>query len=90
MPKPTKIIKKLRLWLETRFKDGKFTDKGDLLEHGNQEDFTDCGILCANTAAHEIFNDPVWTVSNKKTQRAQWFVTLIKKNIDEVSTINSA
>jgi len=29
----------------------------DSLAHGNQEDFTDCGILMTNTAAHDMFHD---------------------------------
>lgn len=73
------------MWLKKRF--GKeFEVTGDSLGHGNQEDGTDCGILAANTAAHDIFGDKLWTVGQKMLQRAQWFVKLSTSHMDEVRT----
>jgi hypothetical protein len=55
MPAPKMVVKKLQWWLKHRF--GKtFKVIGNQLEHGKQ-DWTDCGVISANTAAHEVFRD---------------------------------
>ena len=81
---PSDVIKKLKWWLKGRFKKI-FKDLGDSLEHGSQNDWTDCGILSANTAAHEIFEDELWTGNTKQFERGKWFVTLVTKHMKEVS-----
>lgn len=63
-----------------------FKNTGDSLAHGRQEDFTDCGMLTANTAAHNIFNDELWTKDRKNVERARWFITLSEAHIKEVHT----
>lgn len=62
---------------------------GDSLEHGHQNDWTDCGILTANTAAREIFEDELWTENKKQYERGKWFVTLVSKHIKEVSIVRN-
>lgn len=86
LQKPKEIIKKIQWWLKKRF-GIQFKDCGDDLEHGKQEDFTDCGIACANTAARELFEDPLWSDEQKGDQRVRWFITLTKKHIKEVSVL---
>ena len=83
MAPPRTAIKKLKWWLKSRF-EREFKDCGDTLNHGFQIDVTDCGILAANTAAHDVFNDVVWTVERKIEERVQWFLTLSKAHMCEV------
>lgn len=83
---PSEVIKKLKWWLKGRFKKT-YKDVGDSLEHGRQNDWTDCGILTANTAAREIFEDELWTGKTKQFERGKWFVTLTSKHLEEVSII---
>ena len=85
---PSEVIKKLKWWLKGRFKMT-YKELGDSLEHGCQNDWTDCGILSANTAAHEIFEDELWTAKTKQFERGKWFVTLITKHMKEVSIITN-
>ena len=86
MEPPRFAIKKLKWWLEAHFQ-GKYKDCGDQLVHGNQEDITDCGILAANTAVHDLFNDPLWTVAGKMKERTQWFLTLSRAHMAEVKKL---
>lgn len=81
---PKEIIKKLQWWSKKRL-GIQLKDLGDELEHGQQKDVTDCGIVAYNTAAHKIFEDPLWTGEKKGDERVQWFVTLTMKHINEVS-----
>lgn len=84
MPAPKAIIRKLQWWLKCRFGE-KFKDIGNQLGHGKQEDWTDCGIVSANTAAHELFRDEeLWTVEKKQLERVAWFVKLCRAHIDDV------
>jgi hypothetical protein len=84
MPAPKAIVQKLQWWIKHRFGE-KFKDVGNQLEHGKQEDWTDCGIISANTAAHELFSDEaVWTVEKKQHERVAWFVKLCRAHIKDV------
>ncbi|KAH9979551.1 hypothetical protein BGW80DRAFT_1442528 [Lactifluus volemus] len=68
---PMDIIKKLQWWLKKRL-DGPFKNLGDGLEHGRQDDMSNCGILCANTAACDIFeDDDLWTTETKALKRGE-------------------
>lgn len=85
MPPPKVAIKQVQTWLKRRF--GKeFKSTGDSLAHGDQEDFTDCGILMTNTAAHDMFDDTLWTYERKAIERANWFIRLSKAHIEDVRT----
>ena len=90
MPAPNAIIRKLQWWLKQRF-GAKFKDIGNQLEHGRQEDWTDCGIVSANTAAHELFGgEALWAVETKQLERVAWFVKLCRAHIDDVRFLSSA
>ncbi|KAF8164694.1 hypothetical protein B0H34DRAFT_670722 [Crassisporium funariophilum] len=81
---PKECMKKVMWWLKERI--GKqFKDVGDELEHGEQNDFTDCGIVAVNTAAHEVFGDELWTDATKSRHCVQWFLMLAKKHMEEMS-----
>lgn len=89
MPAPKAIIQKLQWWLKHRFGE-KFKDIGNQLEHGRQEDWTDCGIVSVNTAAHELFRgEALWTVEKKQLERVAWFVKLCRAHIDDVRFLSS-
>lgn len=72
MPPSKGIIKKLQWWLRKRF-CGPFKDCGDVLEHGRQEDGTECGVITPNTAAREVFHDELWRQDHKVVERVSWF-----------------
>ena len=59
-----------------------------MLLHGDQDNFMDCGILAANTAAHDIFADKVWSPEMKALHRVTWFVNLSETHIDYVCTLH--
>jgi hypothetical protein len=79
----------LQWWLRKRI-NGPFKSVGDRLDHGRQDDTSNCGIVCANTAACNIFeDDDLWTTEAKALERGWWFVVLVKKHIDDVSFSSS-
>ncbi|KAG6819326.1 hypothetical protein H0H93_012927 [Arthromyces matolae] len=85
MPQPKAMIQKIQLWLKKRFR-GPFKDLGDAMEHGQQDDYTDCGIVSANSAANEIFHDcPLWTPERKVAERIEWFIALCKAHVTDVN-----
>jgi len=83
MPAPKEAIKKLQWWLQKRFR-GPFTNCGDALEHGRQDDATECGIVTANTAAREVFHDALWTSNQKNVERVDWFHMLCAAHVNDV------
>ena len=87
MPPPNDIIKYILSWIKKRFGDT-YKDAGNSLSHGEQDDFTDCGILAANTAAHDIFGDSLWNPDTKGLHRVHWFVRLSETHIEYVRTLH--
>lgn len=83
MAPPKHTIKKLQWWLGKRFNNS-FVNLGDDLEHGSQEDGTECGLLATNTAAREMFHDTLWTCERKILERVEWFNKLCNAHIDYV------
>src|SRR6266498_679155 len=83
MKAPKEIIKKLQWWLKKWF-EKEFSDSGDQLEHGLQDDGISCGIVVANTTAHDIFNDKLWMAEHKAVERVQWFMMLSKKHMEDI------
>ncbi len=70
-----KFMLHLRLWLSTCF--GLDPEDGiDSMRHGKQNDSFSCGPTSANTIAHGIFNDPLWTPATATIQRIRWFLCL--------------
>lgn len=86
MPAPKDALKSIQSWLKKRF-GSTYQNTGDMLSHGNQDNFTDCGILAANTAAHDIFADKLWSPATKALNRAMWFVNLSEAHINYVRTL---
>ncbi|KAJ3564561.1 hypothetical protein NP233_g8221 [Leucocoprinus birnbaumii] len=46
------------------------------LAHSQQDDATSCGILCANTAAHNLLGFELWSSGRKVFERLRWYVNL--------------
>lgn len=65
----------LRLWLATCF-DLDPEDGIDAMIHGKQNDTFNCGLTSANTIAHQIFGEPLWTPQTAVSHRVQWFLHL--------------
>ena len=86
-PAPKDALKSMQSWLKKRF-GSTYKNAGDMLLHGDQDNFTDCGILAANTAAHDILADKVWSPEMKALHRVTWFVNLSEAHIDYVHTLN--
>ena len=87
MPVPKDALKSIQSWLTKRF-GSTYKNTGDMLSHGDQDNFTDCGILAANTAAHDIFADKLWSPEMKALHRVMWFVNLSEAHIDYVRTLH--
>lgn len=85
MPPPKDALKYIQSWLKKRF-GSTYKDMGDSLSHGDQDNFTDCGILAANTAAHDIFSDDLWNPEAKVLHRLHWFIKLSESHIKYVHT----
>ncbi|KAF8814343.1 hypothetical protein BYT27DRAFT_7250099 [Phlegmacium glaucopus] len=84
MPPPTDILKYIQLWLKKCF-GGTYKNTGNSLSHGDQDNFTDCGILATNTATHDIFGDSLWNPNTKCLHRGHWFIKLSKAHIEYVN-----
>ena len=78
-------MQKLHWWSEERFRI-KLKELGDVLLHGAQDNWTDCGIIAVNTAIHEILDSqPLWTSQRKQVERVCWFLTLLHRHVLDVS-----
>ncbi|KDR78516.1 hypothetical protein GALMADRAFT_209010 [Galerina marginata CBS 339.88] len=53
---------------------------------GDQDNFTDCGILAANIAAHDIFADKPWNPETKARHRVEW--SIIPKRVHAVEMLD--
>ena len=54
----------------------KCTNRGDCLEHGNQDDWFSCGMLLPNTISHAVFGDDIWVQHDAALDRIRWFLKL--------------
>lgn len=79
-PEINDIYKRLQWWLTQNFQ-GPFEDLGGTMEHGIQRDTTSCGITTVNMLAHKALRDHLWNVSQKDSERVQWFNRLVKQQI---------
>ncbi|KAL6306599.1 hypothetical protein BKA93DRAFT_824116 [Sparassis latifolia] len=70
--KPKLLLDKLEQWLSARFKSH-FSECGNRLTHGIQQDDFSCGVCTVNAITHAVFGDPLWTVQHKGLERVQWF-----------------
>lgn len=55
-----KFLANLQLWLKIHFGIDA-VDQGDSMTHGKQNDTFNCGPVSANTIAHHIFDDALWS-----------------------------
>ncbi|KAJ3749797.1 hypothetical protein EV360DRAFT_89654 [Lentinula raphanica] len=89
-PWPQSILRCLKCWLEYQFADKKFAllTNGNVLVHGVQDDFVNCGFICVNAIEHAVFPDaPLWTAEKKTEHHVSTFnrvagLILSKMNID--------
>ena len=82
------MIWKLCWWSEDRFGIS-LRDLGDVVPHGEQDNWTDCGIVAVNTAIHDIVDShPLWTPQRKQVERVCWFLTLVNKHVLDVSGLH--
>ena len=79
-PEISKIYKQLQWWLTQNFQ-GPFEDLGNSMEHGIQRDTTSCAITTVNMLAHKVLHEPLWNVTQKDSERVQWFNWLVKQQI---------
>lgn len=86
MSPPKVAMKVIRSWTKKTF-GVEYKNKGDALVHGNQNNYTDCGILAANTVAHDIFGDELWVPGNQTLERLRWFLCLGNLHIEHVCII---
>ncbi|KAH7904197.1 hypothetical protein BJ138DRAFT_1107029, partial [Hygrophoropsis aurantiaca] len=86
---PNEFIQMLISWLEPTF-GGPFTTLGDALKHGEQKDSFSCGIVTANTIAHAVFADKLWSPDNRDQERVDWFVATVHTYLQKNSTKKSA
>lgn len=63
---------------------GKFSETGNSLAHGVQEDGISCIPVTMNTIAHGIFGEPLWTHEHWYLDRMKWFLKLVPKLIQHV------
>jgi hypothetical protein len=76
---PKYIITRLQWWFEKRF-NGKFTDLGHTLPHGQQKDCCSCGLFTINTIEHRVFGYPLG-VPSPAFERVRWFALTAKDQI---------
>ncbi|THH16626.1 hypothetical protein EUX98_g9272 [Antrodiella citrinella] len=78
---PRKLIVALQQWTKAEF--GRvFTDKGNLLPHGIQEDATSCGVCSINTIEHCVFGGPLFTPRTRNLLRLQYFNSLMRAQLN--------
>ena len=78
---PTQLIDAVFAWLDAHFcntirgskKKNRFTNQGNILEHGHQSDLYSCGIAAINSVSHAIFSDPIFNDSQKFYERLRLF-----------------
>ncbi|PPR07227.1 hypothetical protein CVT24_010170 [Panaeolus cyanescens] len=85
---PSPIVKKIQQWSKVRL-GVNLKNIGDVLAHGRQEDYTDCGIAAVSTAECEVFPDlettEQWSSTTKEKHRLRWFADLTERHISMVN-----
>lgn len=77
----------IQAWLKKEF--GKeFTNEGDNLRHGRQEDGFSCGVCLPNAIEYACFRDKLFVHVDRRLHRMKWFVWLGKAQADHVSHIH--
>ena len=81
--KPTRQVNIVQKWLRTVI-GHPFSDLGDKLKHGRQEDSFSCGITALNTIGHNIFNEPLFHHADRRVLRMRLFIRLAKAQLTKV------
>lgn len=76
-------MKAVMRWLDSQFL-WKWMNKGGILPIGKQLDGNSCAICVLNAIAHALLKTPLWHQSRAMSERADWFVKLAKRHLDEV------
>ncbi|OSC96522.1 hypothetical protein PYCCODRAFT_1379012 [Trametes coccinea BRFM310] len=66
------IVEDIQVWLKDTLSIA-FTDKGNSLAHGVQEDSSSCGVCSVNTIEHALFGTTLFTHRNRHLMRVQFF-----------------
>ena len=85
---PTRALQALQKWLQIEF-GHKFTEHGNNLCHGHQEDATSCGIVTVNTIAHAVFGDDLWSPKNCQFHQVRWFAILVHPHLEQLANTQS-
>lgn len=75
---PEKFMRKIGKWLKARFRG--FAFQGDIMEHGDQKDITECSIATRNTIARATFNETLWMSKERARERINCFIHLAKNH----------
>ena len=86
--RPTRALQALQQWLQAEF-GCKFTEYGNNLHHGHQEDATSCGIVTANTITHAVFWDDLWSPRKRQFHRLRWFAILVHPHLEWLASTQS-
>ncbi|KAJ3780264.1 hypothetical protein GGU10DRAFT_279690 [Lentinula aff. detonsa] len=84
-PRPKDLLAHLTKWFGVEFsKKFQAPNPGNLLEHGIQNDFYNCGLVAVNAIEHDLWNDGLWTSEKKVHYRVRWFNTLAEVSLGQV------
>ncbi|KAJ4467306.1 hypothetical protein C8R41DRAFT_925853 [Lentinula lateritia] len=73
-PRPEELLNRLTNWFGEQFgRMFKAPNPGNLLRHGLQNDFYNCGLVAINAIEHELWQRELWTTGTKVQHRARWF-----------------
>ncbi|KAJ3858363.1 hypothetical protein EV359DRAFT_69072, partial [Lentinula novae-zelandiae] len=78
--RPKGLLARATNWFSDHF-GRKFTapDPGNVLTHGTQDDFNNCGLVVINAIEHALWNDTeIWSSEMKELHRVHWFNILTK------------
>jgi hypothetical protein len=94
-------VSRLLQWLKIEFGNDKgadgrylpsFTDLGNVVKTGTQNDMSACGIFALNAIRHAVLEEPILKQDDVPLTRMQYFLDILGKYHEEVrvdSDINS-
>lgn len=88
-PRPEELLNRLTNWFGEQFgRMFKAPNPGNLLCHGLQNDFYNCGLVAINAIEHELWQRELWTMGTKVQHRARWFNELSQAFFKQVRLSN--
>lgn len=82
------IVEDVRAWIFDAFRQS-FTDGGNTLAHGQQDDTFSCGVCTVNTIEHAIFGVALFTHRKRHLLRVRCFNRLVMAHNDTVSIMQA-